>query len=260
VDALTVVDAVGYQPATLPGRSRPIVLALADGRLALGKLKGNPQTTHALVADLVTTRLGRLVGAPVPEPLLVHVPSARLRDIPPLRRRRWISGLQYGAVFVGGAAPVRLSDAARLTNLDLLPVAALLEAWIHNTDLKASHLLAAPGPAGDSLLVVDHGHALPGAPRWTPATLAAGRAGLPALSALTALARAAHRPFDFRPGLQACMAVTEAELSELVAGVPPEWRGGPGGPGGGGGGGVGWGFRRSRLPAWGAALSRCWNG
>ena len=249
-----VVEAVGYRPATLRGRSRPLVLSLADGRLAVTKLKGNPQTTHALVADLVATRLGRLVGAPVPEPLLVHVPTARLRDIPPLRSRPWISGLQYGALYVGGATPVQpATDAAGLVNRHLLPLAALFETWIDNTDLKPSHLLAVPGSAGPSLLVVDHGHALPGAPRWTPASLAAGLADLPDLRALLALHRAAGLAFDLRPAIDTCMAVSDAQLTELVADVPREW-----------------GLpashaesllsflrrRRASLPAWGAALAR----
>ncbi len=257
MDGPRVVEAVGYQPAALRGRSLPLLLSLADGRLALTKLMGNPQTTRALIADLVMTRLGRLVGAPVPEPLLVHVPSARLCDIPPLRIRPWISGLQYGAVFAGGAVPVEpLSDSEKLINLQTLPLAAMLETWIDNTDLKASHLLAVPGPAGPSLLVVDHGHALPGAPRWTPATLAAGLASAPDLSALTALARAARRHFDFRAALDALLAVTEDQLADLVAGVPRAW----GLPASHAESLLGFLLRRQvALPAWGRQLAAQWS-
>jgi hypothetical protein len=210
---VATVEAVGPVRVRTHGGSRPRVMRLADGRHALVKLRDNPQTTRALVGELIGTLLGRAVGAAVPEPLLVA-----LADEGAPR------GLHFGTVYHPEAGIVSTPrQAAGLANLDRLPVTALAEAWLYNTDLKRDHVLAVRTARGRELLVVDHGHVFPGGPAWTPDRMDACRDQAPDPMALTRVARLAGGGFDFGRALEACASVCDADLEAMVAAVPGEW-------------------------------------
>jgi hypothetical protein len=257
-DSLPVVRAAEFRHASRHGGSRSLVVRLEDGRLALVKFKGNPQSTRALVGDLVGTLLGRRVGAPFPEPVLVPVRFEDLAWMPALQERPWLPGLQFGAIFRPGAAPLRgPADVAALVNLDRLPAAALAEIWLHDVDLKHDHVMAVPGPAGPELLLVDHGHVFPMGPSWTVRDLRLYARHVPDVEPLTRVARAAGRAFDFSSAVAACESVGDEEIEALLRLVPREW---------GLEGGEARGLRsfltqrRGRIRDWAAELAGSWNG
>jgi hypothetical protein len=253
---IDVIDVNGFHRSSGHGGSRSFVVRSTDGRLVLVKLKGNPQSTRALFGEWIATLLGRKVGAAFPQPVLVRIPYDAVAQIPALRDRPWIPGLQLGLVFHPDATPLEPAAAPSLVNLDRLPVTALTEVWLYNVDLKRDHVLAVASPAGAELLVVDHGHVFVRGPDWRPADLRRAADGQPDLRALHSLGRAAGRPLRFKPAVDACASVEEKDLNEVLDLVPAEW-------------GLHRGEavalreflmrRRQHLPRWAADLARQWS-
>ncbi|MCL8208929.1 MAG: hypothetical protein K6V97_12800 [Actinomycetia bacterium] len=218
-----VRQAVAWVGSGGSGGSHPIVVRTDDGGFAHVKLQANPQSTRSLVNDWIGTVLGRLAGAPVPRPVLVHVPFEALRDLAPLTRVRWRPGLQFGTEWLPEARPVTRRDVGRLANADDLPLAALFESWVYNEDLKWSHLLTVPDPAGRRLVVADHGFIFPGGPRWTPGELSREARRWPPLGPLTALALSLPHRYRFRPALDRLLALEPGAIAAVLEAVPAEW-------------------------------------
>ncbi|MBX5466507.1 MAG: hypothetical protein K6U14_03305 [Firmicutes bacterium] len=223
-EAVPTFEAAAYVGRGGEGGSHPILLRIQDGRVVHVKLQHNPQTTRSLASDWIGTLLARGLGAPVPEVVLVSIPFEHLARLPQLKRIRWRPGLQFGTWYVAGARPVdsRL-DWRKVQNWSALPLVALVETWLHNQDLKSSHLLLCPAGDGFRLMATDHGFILPGGPGWTVDDLARSRTVFPAPGLLTRLALSVPVRFDFGPALQVCTAVRRQELEALVASVPREW-------------------------------------
>ncbi len=205
------------------GGSRPILLETESGTVLHVKLKHNPQSTRSLVNDWIGTGLAAGLGVPVPPMALVMLNREDLDAIPQLATLRWHPGHQFATHYDPVARPLtRQANLRTVSNLDTLPLAALVEAWLDNTDLKPSHLLIHLNRSATWFLT-DHGFILPGGPYWTAASLRAGRHHWPSLHWLTHLARALGQPWRFQPALDAVMSVTADDLHDLFASVPLDW-------------------------------------
>jgi hypothetical protein len=250
--------AVAYLGPGGRGGSRPLLLRLEDGGVAHVKLQGNEQSTRTLVGEWIAGTMARRLRVPVPELVLVDLPFEALGAVPQLTRRRWRPGLQFGTRYVADARPVRGREMlATLANLDVLPLVALFEGWLYNSDLKGSHILAAGGRPGPTFFVTDHGFVFPRGPRWSQADLYRERDGIPNLTALTVLAQAASTPFSFKPALAAMAGIGEPDVEQAVASLPPGW----GLPGDAARAVVDFlSFRLTMLPSWAETLSWLWRG
>lgn len=220
-----VLQAVAYEGRGGHGGSRPILLRLEDGRVAHVKLQHNPQSTRSLASDWIGTLLGLGLGAPFPKVILVHLPWEHLPRIPQLVRIRWRPGLQFATEYIPAARPVSPRiDWNTVTNWQDLPLIALVESWLHNQDVKFSHLLVTGEDARALRLVAtDHGFILPGGPGWTVEGLRWRRYHFPGVGPISQLAMSLPLRFDFRAAVSACTAVTDRELGELVDSTPKEW-------------------------------------
>jgi hypothetical protein len=224
-NTVPVVRAEGYLGRGGRGGSRPILLRLEGGTVAHVKLQYNPQSTRSLCSDWIGTLLGLAVGAPFSEVLLVRIPFEDIARIPQLTRIRWRPGLQFGTRFVPKARPASLRIPwQRVTNWQELPLVALLETWMHNRDLKFSHLLLYPTGEGRlKFLATDHGFIFPGGPGWSVEDLWEERDSFPPVGPITQVAMAAPMRFAFGPALAAIAELTSQHLWELVASTPAEW-------------------------------------
>jgi len=62
------------------GGSQAQVMRTDDGELYLLKLQNNPQGTKVLANELLACRLARKLGLPVPEPAVIELDEATIRD------------------------------------------------------------------------------------------------------------------------------------------------------------------------------------
>ena len=80
---MRTVRATRYVTPLREGGSVPAIVELETGELSVMKLRGAGQGARALVAEIIVGQLGRALGLPVPE--LVLVP-----DVPPVPVLVWL--------------------------------------------------------------------------------------------------------------------------------------------------------------------------
>lgn len=165
VAALRVVTATRYVTPLREGGSLPGLLEADDDGLYVTKFSGAGQGPKALVAELLAGELGRALGLPVPEIVLVELdpalgkaePDQEIQDL--LERS---PGLNLGIDFLPGALPFDPADGARpgadLPDPDLAADIVWFDGLIANVDRT---------PKNVNLLVwhrrlwlIDHGAAL----------------------------------------------------------------------------------------------------
>ena len=64
------------------GMSQSVLAKCSDGGYYVLKFKNNPQGLNALVSEVTTARLGRLLGLPVPRYAFVDVSEQLMRHTP----------------------------------------------------------------------------------------------------------------------------------------------------------------------------------
>lgn len=219
----TLVRIVQFRGGGGRGGTRPLLAQSDTGEVLHIKVQANPQSTMSLVNDWIGTSLGQALNVPCPEVRLVEVNLRDLKALPVLRGRRWRPGTQFGTVFVPECHS--LPHAWSLEDMPQIymeiPLIALFEIWLDNTDLKLSHILRYQSEGQWQLLVTDHGFIFPGGPRWTPDGLKRYEKDLrqpPVLDLLGAVA-----PQSFGPALTVLQTITRADLNSLMASLPRDW-------------------------------------
>lgn len=209
------------------GMSRAQLFSTADGQICHVKLKGNPHGLKSLAAELIATRLGQLVGAAVPQGVLVQVPEGMISNAPSLLAFRGRGGLQFGSLFLSGAMPWPQVDphlVLAIGNRQALPITALLELWLMNNDLRPEHLLLAPMAEGPALVVTDHDNILPHNPHWSTDSLTRGRDAITRPEALLSLLALFHwPPLCLQQAHQRLLQVTAHQIASIIAEIPSEW-------------------------------------
>jgi len=219
-----VLEAYRYLGSGGIGRSMPILVQGGQGDLLHVKLKHNPQGTRTLTSEWIGNLLGQWVGAPVPEVVLVRLERSQLKDFSVLAQRRWRSGLQFGTRYLPHSERWDSGRSlAGVHNLDDLPMAALFEAWLYNTDVKNSHVLWMPDIEGGRLVVTDHGFIFPHGPNWEIEDLIRHTHRFPHINVFHAIAQSVSHPFQFGEALHRIQSVTADQLSDLMASIPSEW-------------------------------------
>lgn len=212
------VRATRYLSALRQASSVPIVVEADDDGQYLVKLRGAAQGTQALIAELVAGTLGRALGLPVPEIVLLRFDpaistaerDAELRDLLDAS-----AGLNLALDYLPGAAafdpryhaPPPPPLAARIV---------LFDAYVMNVDRTArpNNLVV----WHDQLYLIDHGAALAFQYNW-PAALAQPDLPCPRLEqhALLPYAGPLH---DAAPMLATCDTAT---LTAIASAIPDDW-------------------------------------
>jgi hypothetical protein len=88
------------------GGSQPHLLRASDNRYYATKFRNNPQHTRILANEYLATRLGRLVGLPMPQVAIISVPDWLIENTPELKidlggySVACSTGLQFGSRYV----------------------------------------------------------------------------------------------------------------------------------------------------------------
>lgn len=155
------LEAIRYCKALREGGSVPAIMEVEGGELYVVKLRGAGQGVKALVAEIIVGQLGRALGLPVPELLLVTLDEALARTERDQEIQELLVasvGLNMGLRFLSGA--LMLDAAAPGPGLDgtLASRIVLFDAFTTNVDRTARNpnLLEQEG----RLWLIDHGAAL----------------------------------------------------------------------------------------------------
>jgi hypothetical protein len=223
---MRIVTATRYVQPLREGGSLPALVEADDDGLYVLKFRGAGQGPKALVAELVAGEIGRWLGLPVPELVLVDVDPSFGRTEPDGEIRELVrasAGRNVALDFLPGALgwepalapPPDAAAAARIVWFD---------AFVTNVDRTARNpnMLLWHG----TLQLVDHGASLYFHHDW-PGHLARATRPFAAMRQ--------HVLLPLAGDLQAAEAelapkITEAGLVEILARVPDDWLTEEGGP------------------------------
>lgn len=210
----TPVDAETFLQAWITW-SRPIAVRCSDGNVYVvkGLQPTRPEMGRALVAEHVVGRLGRTLGAPIPDVALVNVPSQLISIEPSIAHLS--PGLAHGSLLVANCSDrLGIVPPATDRNRSAYATLAVLYGWAQASDQQLVSRLDA---AGD-IFSVDHGLFFPGAPNWDSSTLAS--APPPALDGQ-------FMPHVLLPDLSSVLdrlrTISDKVIAEFVAGPPAAW-------------------------------------
>jgi len=217
--ALRTVLATRYVTPLREGGSLPAVIEADDGRLYVMKFIGAGQGPKALVAEVIAGEVGRALGLPVPELVLVVLdnalgpsePNEEIRDL-----LRASVGLNLGMAFVPNAFafnPLLQPPPPA----DLASAIVWFDAYITNVDrtVRNTNILV----TGQNLWLIDHGASLVFHHDWRD-YLARSLSPWPLVKDHVLLPFAAELELadaGVRPRLSAAL------LSEIVGLVPEIW-------------------------------------
>lgn len=214
--------AVRYVTPLREGGSLPAVVEADDGNLHVMKFVGAGQGAKALIAELIGGEIGRALGLPVPEIVLLDMDEELGRSEPDEEIQDLLqasSGLNLGMAYLPGAISF---DTLLEPQLDPLLASQIVwfDAFITNVDRtpRNINMLVWEG----RVWLIDHGASLYFHHDW-PGYLERSRSPFAFISQHALLPRAgklAAADRLLRPQL------TSEVLAEIVALIPDEWLGG----------------------------------
>ena len=216
---MRTVRAIRYLTPLREGGSVPAIVEADDDGTYVAKFRGAAQGPRALVAELIGGELGRLLGLPIPQLVLIELDAVLARSEPDPEIQallRASAGLNIALDYLPGALNWEPALAPE-PDPDLAAAVVWFDAFITNVDRTAKN----PNMLRwhRELYLIDHGAALYFHHDWTnhlarsrsPFSMIRNHVLLPFAGDLRAAdARLAPR-------------ITEAALHAIVAQVPDAW-------------------------------------
>src|SRR3954466_13149025 len=216
---MRTVRAIRYLTPLREGGSVPAIVEADDDGTYVAKFRGAAQGPRALVAELIAGELGRLLGLPVPQLVLIEVDAVLARSEPDPEIQdllRNSAGLNIALDYLPGALNWE-PGLAPPPDRELAAAVVWFDALITNVDRtpRNPNLLR----WHRALYLIDHGAALYFHHDWS-------RAAAGMRSPFAMIRNHALLPFagDLRAA-DAALApkITEAALAAIVAQVPDDW-------------------------------------
>lgn len=173
------VQVLRYVTPLREGGSLPAIVEADDDGMYVVKFRGAGQGPKALVAELIAASLGRALGLPVPEPVLVDLDLALGLAEPDPEIQGLLErsvGLNMGLDYLPGSLPLGVADTAGISP-ELAADVVWFDAFLQNVDRT---------PRNPNLLLwhrklwlIDHGAALYTQHSWSNdlAAVVAGAGG-----------------------------------------------------------------------------------
>src|SRR5262245_14943885 len=216
---MRTVRAVRYLTPLREGGSVPAIVEADDDGTYVAKFRGAAQGPRALIAELISGELGRLIGLPVPQIALIEIDALLARSEPDPEIQdllRASAGLNIALDYLPGALNWE-PGLAPPPDRELAAAVVWFDALITNVDRtpKNPNMLR----WHRRLYLIDHGASLYFHHDWRD-HLARSRSPFPmirnhALLPLAGDLRAADAALAPR--------ITEAALRDIVTQVPDEW-------------------------------------
>lgn len=212
----------------LPGRpidggSRPRFYHFDDDVTRLVKWHPSPHGSKACYNELVASRIGQLLGAPILRGTVVYVPD----EIIPADHRADGArpGFHFAVARMEGENFVPAQHYSEIENSSQLPFAAVHLAWLaigdqegHNQYLQRSESAVGTSRRRVRFMLIDMGFML-GSPAWTAGTVGAVHASYRLPRHLADKLSAAK----LQPALELIRSISEPDVRNCFHDVPEEW-------------------------------------
>jgi hypothetical protein len=215
---MRTIRAVSYLTALREGGSVPAIVEADDDGTYVAKFRGAAQGPRALVAELIAGEIGRLLGLPVPQLVLIEMDAVLARSEPDEEIQELLrnsAGLNLALDYLPGA--LNWEPALAPPDPALAAQVVWFDAYVTNVDrtVRNPNLLR----WHRRLYLIDHGAALYFHHDWA-GHLARSRSPFPMIRNHVLLPLAV----DLRAA-DAALAprITEAALRDIVAQVPDDW-------------------------------------
>jgi hypothetical protein len=214
-------------PRQLNGTSRAVVLECADGfKYAVKAIRTDrPTLARMIFTEHVIGRVGRLLGAPIPEIALISI-SQELIDSnkqtePPTPNKvvmdGIIAGIAHGSRLLEDASAAcegTIQHADQGDNARRFGYLAVLFAWIGSGDRQFLYLDKPPRLVHS----VDHGFLFPGSERWSATTLQGA-----AKPQIDQVLRKASKPEYIQEAINSLSSISPEQLASAIATAPEAW-------------------------------------
>ena len=154
------------------GKSKPHLIQCSDGHRYLVKLKNNPQGTRSLVNEYVVSKLGLLLGLPIPPASYIQISQSFIQSNPLFEKYDFVPGNQFASLYIDGCTalskeePFPVRD--QIQNHAIIPGIFLFDIWVSNQDRWKNNILLQPVKEGKFYLyLIDHGDCFPEGREWT---------------------------------------------------------------------------------------------
>lgn len=211
------------------GTTQSVLTRCSDGAYYVLKFKNNPQGLNALVSEVVTARLGQLLGLPVPGYAFVDVSTALIAGSPSIVivqggvSLRYEAGVQFGSrTPLDGSGKTQVIDympaslAHCVDNLPTFAGALVLDSWTGLADYRPVVYVKSKESTVFSPIFIDHDRSF--APFFAPQS----EGTFPA-SHLSEFYDFVRGWGSFEPWLTIAETAGYQELEALVKGFPLEW-------------------------------------
>jgi hypothetical protein len=211
------------------GGSQPHLLRASDNHYYITKFRNNPQHTRILANEYLATKLGRLVGLPMPQVAIISVSDWLIENSPELKidlggySVACASGLQFGSRYVVDPTKASVFDYLpesmmnRVRNLHDFTRVLAFDKWTGNADGRQVVFAKAANKRFYRASFIDQGYCFN-----------AGEWDFPDSSLRGAYARSGVYAQvtgwdDFEPTLSRIEEIEVAEIWNIVRETPEDW-------------------------------------
>lgn len=228
--ATVAIEAVQHVKR-MRGGAQSHLMRASDGHYYVVKFQNNPQHLRVLANELLATKLGELLGLPVPQVEVVNVDSWLIEHTPELRIElvhgviSCVAGLQCGSRYVIPPAEGVIYDylpetlLERVRNLDAFAGVLILDKWTCNADGRQAAFWKKSRERKFTVSFIDQGYCF-NAGEWTfPDSPLRGVYGR------NDVYRGVTGWNSFEPWLSRLQQLDEETLWHVAETVPPTWYG-----------------------------------
>jgi HipA-like protein len=213
------------------GGSQSHLLRASDGNFYVLKFQNNPQDIRILANEYLGSKIGALLGLPMPEVRLIDVSEWLINNTPDLKIETagvsvpCASGLQLGIQYVADPQQARVFDylpesmLQKLSNTEDFPRVLVFDKWTGNSDGRQAVFVRGPGQRLYRAVFIDQGYCF-NAGQWDfPDSPLRGT------HAQTSVYASVKGWKSFEPTLSRAEQIQLPELSTIAAEIPGEWYG-----------------------------------
>jgi len=154
----------------LRGGSQAHLIRASDGQYYVTKFKNNPQDIRILACEYLGTRIGRLLGLPMPEVKIIDVSEWLITNTPELRIDTaglsipCATGLQLGIRYAADPELDQIFDylpegmLGRLSNRSDFPLVLAFDKWTCNSDGRQAVFVKRRGSRLYNAIFIDQGY------------------------------------------------------------------------------------------------------
>lgn len=208
------------------GVTVPQLIRADDDKVYVVKLKNNRLGMKVLVNEFIASRLGIIGELCFPSSDVITLSEEFIKNSKKLTRLKAMAGLHFATYYLRSSKYVHHYHLRAVRNKTQFAGVMLFDHLFHNADrtLNGKNMLVRREIDGYHMYAIDNSHLI-GSGRWTKENLAIMIHGvkLNKRRAYGTLLRHYLKESDFTAYVEKFLAISEAQIKEIVDDIPEEW-------------------------------------